>query len=115
MSTPSGPDLPSHGDVLVQVVPVDQSGEIGWGGNITEQLQDRLADIRTAIAIGAKAVADSIDSLPHPEGWEVGDVSAKFGVTLTAQAGVIISQVSAAATFEVTVRFAHPQPATSHN
>ena len=95
--------------VLVQVVPVDEGREIGWGANIAEQLRNRLEDIRLAIAEGAKAVADSLEGLPGAKGWRLGEVSAKFGVTLTAQAGVILSNASAGATFEVTVLFKRDQ------
>ena len=91
--------------VLVQVVPVDEGREIGWGESTAEQLRNRLEDIRLAVKEGAKAIADSLEGLPSAKGWQLGEVSAKFGVTLTAQAGVILSNVSAGATFEVTVLF----------
>ncbi len=95
--------------VLVQVVPVDEGREIGWGESTTEQLRNRLEDIRLAVKEGAKAVADSLEGLPGAKGWRLGEVSAKFGVTLTAQAGVILSSASAGATFEVTVLFKRDQ------
>ena len=95
--------------VLVQVVPVDEGREIGWGESTAEQLRNRLEDIRLAVKEGAKAVADSLEGLPGAKGWRLGEVSAKFGVTLTAQAGVILSSASAGATFEVTVLFKRDQ------
>lgn len=95
--------------VLVQVVPVDEDREIGWGTSVAEQLQNRLEDIRLAIVEGAKAVAGSLEGLPNAKGWQLGEVSAKFGLTLTAQAGVLLSNISAGATFEVTVLFKHDQ------
>jgi len=91
--------------VLVQVVRLQRGREIGWGSNVAEQLENRLADIRHAIAVGAKAVADSLAGLPGAEGWKLGEVEASFGVTLTAEAGVILSKASAEATFEVTVTY----------
>jgi hypothetical protein len=91
--------------VLVQVVELEGGREIGWGANLAEQLGERLADIRTAIAAGAKAVADSLEGLPAAHGWRLGEVSASFGVTLTAEAGVILSKASAGATFEVSVTY----------
>jgi Trypsin-co-occurring domain 1 len=93
------------GKVLVQVVPVEEGREIGWGASVAEQLGDRLDDIRRAIAAGAKAVADSLPGLPGAEGWQLGEVEASFGVTLTAEAGVILSKASAGATFEVKVLY----------
>jgi hypothetical protein len=95
--------------VLVQVVPVDEGREIGWGESTAEQLRNRLEDIRLAVKEGAKAVADSLEGLPDTKGWQLGEVSAKFGVTLTAEAGVILSRASAGATFEVTVFFKRDQ------
>jgi hypothetical protein len=99
----------SEKKVLVQVVPVDEGREIGWGESTAEQLRNRLEDIRLAVKEGAKAVADSLEGLPDAKGWRLGEVSAKFGVTLTAQAGVILSSASVGATFEVTVLFKHDQ------
>ena len=99
----------SEKKVLVQVVPVDEGREIGWGESTAEQLRNRLEDVQLAIKEGAKAVAESLKGLPSAEGWQLGEVSAKFGVTLTAQAGVILSSASAGATFEVTVLFKRDQ------
>jgi hypothetical protein len=95
----------SEKKVLVQVVPVDEGREIGWGESTAEQLRNRLEDIRLAVKEGTKAVAESLEGLPGAKGWSLEEVSAKFGVTLTAQAGVILSSASVGATFEVTVLF----------
>jgi hypothetical protein len=95
--------------VLVQVVEVEGGREISWGANLAEQLEQRLEDIHTAIAAGAKAVADSLVGLPAAHGWRLGEVSASFGVTLTAEAGVILSKASAGTTFEVTVTYQHAE------
>jgi hypothetical protein len=91
--------------VLVQVVSVKPTREIGWGAGVAQRLEDRIEDIRRAIAAEAKAVADSLGGLPAAQGWHLGEVSASFGVTLTAEAGVILSKASAEATFEVTVLY----------
>ena len=40
---------------------------------------DRQDDIRAAIEAGSQTVANSIESLPSPPGWRLGDVSASFG------------------------------------
>jgi hypothetical protein len=91
--------------VLVQVVDVRGGREIGWGANLAEQLGDRVDDVRAAITAGAKTLADSLGHLPGASGWRLGEVSASFGVTLTAEAGVLLSKASAEATFEVTVTY----------
>lgn len=101
--------------VLVQVVPIGGRREISWGSSTAEELRNRLEDIRSAIAEGAKAVADSLEGLPGAQGWHLGEVSAKFGVTLTASAGVLLSTASAGATFEVTILYKRDQVANKDN
>jgi hypothetical protein len=91
--------------VLVQVIPVEASGEISWGTSVTDELEQRLDDIRSAIAAGAKAVAGSLPDLPSANNWRLGEVEASFAITLTAEAGVILSKASAGATFEVRVLY----------
>ena len=109
LSSPKGNWLMSvtgSKSVLVQVVEVEEGREIGWGSNLAEQLEERLEDVRTAITAGAKAIADSLGGLPAAHGWRLGEVSASFGVTLSAEAGIaILSKASAGATFEVTVTY----------
>jgi len=95
--------------VLVQVVPLEPDREIGWGSTRAAQLQARLGDIRSAIVAGSEAVVQSLDALPSAKDWTLGEVSASFGITLTGEAGVILSKVSAGATFEVTVVFRKPE------
>jgi len=89
--------------ILVQVIPVEASGEISWSSSVTDQLEQRLDDIRRAIAAGAQAVAGSLPDLPSADNWTLGAVEASFAITLTAEAGVILSKASAGATFEVKV------------
>ena len=93
--------------VFVQVMDVDvaEDREITFGRNLAEGLSERQDDIRGAIEAGSQTVARSIESLPSPQGWRLGEVSASFGITLTAEAGVIVSKASAGATFEVSVTF----------
>ena len=97
-----GPD-----QVWVQVVDVNVAAdrEITFGKSLAEGLVDRQDDIQGAIEAGSQMVAKSLGALPSPDGWRLGEVSASFGITLTAEAGVIVSKASAAATFEVSVTF----------
>jgi hypothetical protein len=104
------------GQVLVQVVPGAEAGrEIGFGANIAEQLEGRLDDIRRAIASGANAVANSLGSLPSARDWQLDSVSASFGITLTAEAGALLSKASAGATFDVTVTYGRVPPAAEED
>jgi hypothetical protein len=91
--------------VLVAVVDVRSEGEIGWGSGVAQQLQDRLDDVRQAIVSGSQAVAGSLPALPSAADWSLSKVSASFGITLAAEAGVILSKASAEATFEVAIEF----------
>jgi hypothetical protein len=96
-------------DVLVRVVEVRGGREISWGNNLAEQLGNRAAEIRAAIQAGAATVAAGLRELPDAKGWVLGEVEVSFGVTLTAEAGVLLSKASAEATFEVTVSYQREQ------
>jgi hypothetical protein len=97
--------------VLIQVVDVQEGREIAWGGNAATRLSARLDDIRRAVTAGTRAVAAGLTDLPATEHWQINEVSATFGMTLTAEAGVLLSKAGAEATFEVTVTFQRPNPA----
>jgi hypothetical protein len=92
--------------ILVQVVPEVAVGrEISWGSSAAERLEERLDDVRRAIEAGASAVSKSLGALPAATNWRLEEVSATFGVTLTAEAGVLLSKASAGATFEIAVKY----------
>jgi hypothetical protein len=95
----------SQESLFVQVVEITGGRQIGWGANVSELLVARLDDIRAAIAAGTEAVGSSLGTLSSPGGWGVDEVTASFGITLAAEAGVILSKASAEATFDVTVTF----------
>ncbi|MEO3747961.1 CU044_2847 family protein [Plantactinospora sp. B5E13] len=97
----SEPDVPES--VVVQVVDVEQGREISWGSGVVEKLRDRVGDIQNAIVAAARAIDLNPDRLPSRQNWQVDEISATFGVTLTTEAGVILSRAGTEATFEVTV------------
>jgi hypothetical protein len=103
-------DGPPLDGVWVQVVALDANREIGWGANLVRKLGDHLGDIQAAITAGTTMVADSLTGLPERHGWELTEVAATFGITLTADAGVILTRASAGATFDVTVKFERLEP-----
>jgi hypothetical protein len=96
-----------EGAVLVQVAPAAEAGrEIGWDGpNIAERLDRRVDDIRRAVVSAAMAIAQSLPGMPEATDWLLEELSASFGITLTAEAGALVTKASAGATFEVTVTF----------
>jgi hypothetical protein len=87
--------------VVVQVVELAGGREISWHDGAVERLRDRLSDVQAAVVAGVRAVA--ADMTPDLSGWEVAELQAKFGVTLNAEAGVVVSRATTGATFEVTV------------
>lgn len=91
--------------ISIQVVPVSGGRQIAWGSSAVESLSRRLDDLKEAIAAGGSAVAESLPTLSEAPGWRVKEVSGTFGLTLTAEAGVILSKASAEATMEVSVTF----------
>jgi hypothetical protein len=103
---------PDSGQVWVQVIDVEAAAnrEITFGKTLAEGLGSRADDIRKAIEAGSESVAKSLKSLVSPEGWGLDEVSASFGITLTAETGVIVSKASAGATFEVSVTFTRRDP-----
>jgi hypothetical protein len=99
--------MTDHGvdNVWVQVVPLDSQRQITWGSDVAQRLQERIGDVRNAITTGTATVASSLDSLDAPVGWKLDEISASFGIALTAEAGVLLTKASGEATFEVSVTF----------
>lgn len=95
----------STDNVWVQVVALDSQRQITWGSDVAQRLQERIGDIREAVTAGAATVASSLRSLDSPAGWELDEVSASFGIALTAEAGVLLTKASGEATFEVSITF----------
>jgi hypothetical protein len=95
----------SQASVFVQVLPVEDGREIGWGSSLVATFSDRLDDVRAAVVAGAHAVAASLNGLPSADGWKLREVSGSFGVSLAAEGGVILTKATAGTTFEVQVTF----------
>lgn len=91
-------------DVLVSVIAVPKGGrQIGPPANTSQLLQERADDIRAAIDTAVVILRDSADKAAPVGPWGVDSLEATFSLTLTAEAGVLISKVSAEAAFEITV------------
>lgn len=92
-------------DVRVETVQLDSSGtrQIGPRTRTTSLLRDRRDDIEAAVREAATIVQDSVDKVDDKAGWCIKTIEAKFGLTLAAEAGVILSRASAEASFEITV------------
>ncbi len=96
--------MPSNG-VRVETVELDSAGarQIGPRTRATALLRDRRDDIEAAVGEASTIVQESVSKVEDKGGWRVKSLEAKFGLTLTAEAGVIVSRASAEASFEVTI------------
>lgn len=96
-------------DIRIYVTELDETGgrPIASRRQVTELLDKRRHDIQEAIAAASRLLGEAADRTPErsKEGWRLDHVEATFGLTLTAEAGVILSRASAEASFEVTVAF----------
>src|SRR5690349_8934254 len=96
-------------NVRVETVDVDSSGtrQIKQRTRTTALLRERAGDIDSAIqeasSIVQRSVAKAEGSGEGKGDWQMKSVEVKFGLVLTAEAGVILSRASAEASFEVTL------------
>jgi Trypsin-co-occurring domain 1 len=97
--------VPETANVLVETVQVDSADnrQIATRTRATSLLQDRRGDIEAAVREASAIVQDSIADVEDRDGWRLKSIEAKFGLVLTAEAGVILTRASAEASFEVTV------------
>lgn len=95
----------SSAEVLVETVQLDPSGDrqIGSKHRSTALLRDRRADIEAAVRETVVILQESAAKNGDPPGWRVTSLEARFGITLTAEAGVVVSRASAEASFEITI------------
>ncbi|WP_433273411.1 CU044_2847 family protein [Actinosynnema sp. CS-041913] len=91
--------------VRVETVELDAVGgrQISARHRGTALLADRKDEIRQGIQSAVEVVRDSLADDRDERGWRVSSVEATFGITLSAEAGVILGKASAEATFEVTL------------
>jgi Trypsin-co-occurring domain 1 len=91
--------------VQVETVQLELSGtrQIRSRTHTTELLQDRREDIEAAVREASTIIQNSVAKVEDKAGWSIKRLEAKFGLTLAAEAGVILSKASAEASFEVTV------------
>jgi hypothetical protein len=91
--------------VWVETVELDSSGtrQIKQRGRTTALLRDRADDIESAVQEASAIVQESVAKVQDKDGWRMKSVEVKFGLVLTAEAGVVLSRASAEASFEVTL------------
>jgi len=95
----------AEANVRVETIELDSSGtrQIRQRTRTTALLRDRADDIDSAIREASAIVQESVAKAQDKGGWQMKSVEVKFGLVLTAEAGVILSRASAEASFEVTL------------
>lgn len=91
--------------VRVETVELDSRGarQIGARSRLSAPLNDRSSEVREAILQASAIAQDSLAQVPERQGWAVTTMEMTFGLTLGAEAGVILSKASAEASFQVTL------------
>ncbi|MEV7790027.1 CU044_2847 family protein [Streptomyces sp. NPDC088106] len=92
-------------DVRVETVAVDAAGsrQIASRSRSSSALGDRAAELEEAIVQASAIAQQSLSQVQRRDGWQVATMEVTFGLTLAAEAGVILSKASAEASFEVTL------------
>lgn len=92
-------------DVRVETVAVDAAGgrQISSRTRSSSALGERAAELEEAIVQASAIAQQSLSQVPRRDGWQVASMEVTFGLTLAAEAGVILSKASAEASFEVTL------------
>ncbi|WP_127451385.1 CU044_2847 family protein [Streptomyces sp. B29(2018)] len=92
-------------EVRVETVALDTAGsrQIASRTRATTALGDRSAELEAAIVQASSIAQQSLTQVPQRDGWRVAGMEVTFGLTLAAEAGVILSKASAEASFEVTL------------
>ncbi|WP_435220306.1 CU044_2847 family protein [Streptomyces sp. Tue6028] len=92
-------------EVRVETVALDATGsrQISSRTRSSSALGDRAAELEDAIVQASAIAQQSLSQVQRRDGWQVSSMEVTFGLTLAAEAGVILSKASAEASFEVTL------------
>ncbi|GHH29879.1 CU044_2847 family protein [Streptomyces lanatus] len=100
-------DESETGAAVVRVETVELNGhggrQISSRVRQAANLSDRSEELQAAIVQASAIAQDSLAQVPQRNGWSVKTMEVTFGITLAAEAGVILSKASAEASFEVTL------------
>ncbi|MFF1320648.1 CU044_2847 family protein [Streptomyces chartreusis] len=92
-------------EVRVETVALDFGGtrQIGSRTRSSAALADRAGELEEAIVQASGIAQEALAHVPRRDGWQVSSMAVTFGLTLAAEAEVILSKTSAEASFEVTL------------
>jgi NTP-dependent ternary system trypsin peptidase co-occuring protein len=88
--------------LLIEVRPDATNGDLGSHKTIPEEFRSRSAEIFASISEVVKQFRSRIEKeLPEKKAssWNVESIEIEFGLTLQAEAGVVIAKTTAGATF----------------
>ena len=92
-------------ETLIEVINIGSGKrQIGPKETILKDLQKRRPDLEAAITAGVDLSGDALSNTSSTRGWHVSEFEVKFGISLTAEAGVIVSRAGGEASFEVSVK-----------
>ena len=93
-----------HPDVRVEIVELSHRDgrQISDVGRVTASLRERRKDIEAAIAEAADLLRSAM-IITRESGWDVSDLKARFGITLTAEASIIVGRASSEAAFDIEI------------
>lgn len=91
--------------VKVETVHLNRSGtrQISGTSRSTTPLSERRDEIEEAILQASSLIQNAAAKAADSGDWRVTTLEATFGLTLTVEAGIIVSKASAEASFEVTI------------
>jgi hypothetical protein len=92
-------------NIRVLVAEVGSGRQVGFGVGATEALGQRAKDLQRGIEAGVRVVRESLSGAVAVQGWHRREVAVTFGITLTAESGVVVARASAEASFEVKVTY----------
>lgn len=91
-------------NVRVEIVETDAGGrQIASRQRVSQALTKRRSDIEDAVGEAIEMLSASVDRAPDNDGWTVSSVEGTFGISLTADASVIVSNLSAQASLQVRI------------
>jgi Trypsin-co-occurring domain 1 len=95
----------AEANIWVETVELDSAGtrQIKQRSRTTALLRDRADDIESAVQEASAIIQRSVAKVQDQDDWHMKSVEAKFGLVITAAAGVVVSRASAEASFEVTL------------
>jgi hypothetical protein len=94
--------MPGNAQIEVRSAESFGNRQISERKRVTEELSKRRSDIEAAIKEASRMATDSLNA-STAEGLQIASLEVTFGITLTTEAGVIVSRVSAEASLEVKI------------